>query len=46
MYSLSEDNVYRTGDMTWTKSAASAQAKKIDAMGVTPKALMSSVVLR
>jgi hypothetical protein len=38
--------VYRTGDMTWTKSAASAQAMKIDAMGVTPKALKSSVVLR
>lgn len=38
--------LYRTGDMTWTKSAASAQAMKIDAMGVTPKALKSSVVLR
>ena len=38
--------VYRTGDMTWTKSAAAAQAMKIDAMGVTPKALKSSVVLR
>lgn len=38
--------LYRTGDMTWTKSAASAQALNIDAMGVTPKALQSSVVLR
>ena len=38
--------VYRTGDMTWTKSAAAAQAANVDAMGFNPTALKSSVVLR
>ena len=39
--------VYRTGDMTWTKStAAAAQAANVDVMGLNPTALMSSVVLR
>ena len=38
--------VYRTGDMTWTKTGAAAQALNIDAMGVAPKAIKSSVVLR
>ena len=37
--------VYRTGDMTWTKSAA-AQATSIDALNLNHKAIMSSVVLR
>lgn len=38
--------VYRTGDMTWTKSAAAAQATSIDALNLNHKAIMSSVVLR
>lgn len=38
--------VYRTGDMTWTKSAAAAQAANVDVMGFNPTALKSSVVLR
>ncbi len=38
--------VYRTGDMTWTKSAAAAQAASIDVMNLNHKAIMSSVVLR
>ena len=38
--------VYRTGDMTWTKSTAAAQATNVDVMGLNPTALMSSVVLR
>ena len=38
--------VYRTGDMTWTKSAAAAQAASVDVMGFNPTALKSSVVLR
>lgn len=38
--------VYRTGDMTWTKSAAAAQATSIDALNLNHKALQSSVVLR
>ena len=38
--------VYRTGDMTWTKGAAAAQAANVDAMGFNPTALKSSVVLR
>ena len=38
--------VYRTGDMTWTKSTAAAQATSIDALNLNHKAIMSSVVLR
>ena len=38
--------VYRTGDMTWTKSAAAAQAADVDVMSFNPTALKSSVVLR
>ena len=38
--------VYRTGNMTWTKGAAAAQAANVDVMGFNPTALMSSVVLR
>ena len=38
--------VYRTGDMTWTKGAAAAQAANLDVMGFNPTALKSSVVLR
>ena len=38
--------VYRTGDMTWTKSTAAAQATSIDALNLNHKALQSSVVLR
>ena len=38
--------VYRTGDMTWTKGAAAAQAANVDVMGFNPTALKSSVVLR
>ena len=38
--------VYRTGDMTWTKSAAAAQAANVDVMSFNPTALKSSVVLR
>ena len=38
--------VYRTGDMTWTKSTAAAQAANVDVMGFNPTALKSSVVLR
>ena len=38
--------VYRTGDMTWTKSTAAAQTANIDVMGLNPTALKSSVVLR
>ena len=38
--------VYRTGNMTWTKGAAAAQAANVDAMGFNPTALKSSVVLR
>ena len=38
--------VYRTGDMTWTKSTAAAQATNVDVMGFNPTALKSSVVLR
>lgn len=38
--------VYRTGNMTWTKGAAAAQAANIDVMGLNPTALKSSVVLR
>lgn len=38
--------VYRTGDMTWTKSTAAAQASSIDALNLNHKAIMSSVVLR
>ena len=38
--------LYRTGDMTWTKSAAAAQAANVDVMGFNPTALKSSVVLR
>ena len=38
--------VYRTGDMTWTKSAAAAQATSIDVLNLNHKALQSSVVLR
>ena len=37
---------YRTGDMTWTKSTAAAQATSIDALNLNHKAIMSSVVLR
>ena len=37
--------VYRTGDMTWTKSAA-AQTTSVDVMNFNPTALKSSVVLR
>lgn len=37
---------YRTGDMTWTKSAAAAQAASIDVLNLNHKALQSSVVLR
>ena len=38
--------VYRTGDMTWTKSTAAAQTANVDVMGFNPTALKSSVVLR
>ena len=38
--------VYRTGDMTWTKTGAAAQAANLDVMGFNPTALKSSVVLR
>ena len=38
--------VYRTGDMTWKKSTAAAQAANVDVMGFNPTALKSSVVLR
>ena len=38
--------VYRTGDMTWAKSTAAAQATSIDALNLNHKAIMSSVVLR
>ena len=38
--------VYRTGDMTWAKKAAAAEAANVDVMGFTPTALKSSVVLR
>ncbi len=38
--------LYRTGDMTWTKSTAAAQATSIDALNLNHKAIMSSVVLR
>ena len=38
--------VYRTGDMTWTKSAAAAQTANVDVMGFNPTAIKSSVVLR
>ncbi|MBO5881673.1 MAG: hypothetical protein J6Q21_00370 [Alistipes sp.] len=38
--------VYRSGDMTWTKKAAAAEAANVDVMGFTPTALKSSVVLR
>lgn len=38
--------VYRTGDMTWTKSTAAAQATSIDVLNLNHKALQSSVVLR
>ncbi len=38
--------VYRTGDMTWTKSTAAAQATSVDVMNFNPTTLKSSVVLR
>ena len=38
--------VYRTGDMTWTKSNAAPQTTSVDVMNFNPTALKSSVVLR